>query len=922
MRHATRNTQHATRATQRGSLGILCRWILVLILLPAAGERLWAASAADRAFDAAAKAFHDNFYDRAEPGFAEFCRKFPASPRLAEAILLQAEARLELTNCAGAIELLSTHLGAAGANTDHYLFWLAEAYARKGDYRAASDGFARVMKEFPASLHCLEAAIGEASARAVLARSAPSEWARMIELLRQTNGVFQAAVRANSGHELVPHGCLLLSEAQLATKDYRGAEETFQPLAKRLLDPKTAWQWQYLLCRIQLADGRTNSALQGTTNLVALAANAGQTNLLADSAAFQAGMLEHLGRTDEALAAYQKNLAEGVPAERQRQALLKITELSLASPAQDKIPLAAEKLEQFIRQYPEAAAADLALLTLGELRLSQDEAGAKTNPAAGVTTNVPTATNGLQLALASFTELTNRFPRSALFGKAQLDLGWCYVRAGKLPEAQAAFQLAVERLPVSLDLGTACLRLADVQFQRGEFTNAIRNYQAILEKLAALPEARTNLFERALYQTVRAGLAGGNLAAATNSLQALRAWYPNSLNTERAVLLSGQEISRRGEPPRARALLLEFAQRTPEPSLRPELQLAIAGTYEQDNQWTNAIEQYDRWLAQFTNSSARPAAEYYRAQATYQAGRETNALMRFTNFVAQFPTNELAPEAQLWVADYYYRTGDHVAAEQNYKLLFQNTNWPPSKLTYEAQLMAGRAAVARQGWGDAKDYFTGLYNNANGPSLDLRLQALFEHGRALMRVVDPTDTNKLANCEEATRAFGRICDDYPTNRLAVPAWIEKANCYLQWGLARQQYDSLTNAVNAYQRVIESLQADAAARSEAKVGQAVTLEKWAAQKSGAEQTELLKQALSNCLDVVYGTILRDNERFDPVWTQRAAKKGFELAEAMQAWTQAVSLYQRLTNSVWPLLDPFLDKRASKARENLQREKSSR
>ena len=70
--------------------------------------------------------------------------------------------------------------------------------------------------------------------------------------------------------------------------------------------------------------------MQSTTNLLALAANAAQTNLLAESAAFQAGLLERLGQTNEAIAAYQKNLAEGIPAERQRQALLKITELSLA----------------------------------------------------------------------------------------------------------------------------------------------------------------------------------------------------------------------------------------------------------------------------------------------------------------------------------------------------------------------------------------------------------------------------------------------------------------------------------------------------------------------------------------------------------------------------------------------------------------
>ena len=901
-------------------MAILCRWVLVLTLLLASGARLSAVSVADRAFDAAYKAFQDTFYDRAEAGFADFCQKFPTSHRLAEAILLQAEARLELTNYAGAIALLSAHQSAAGTNADQYLFWLAEAHSRKGDYRAASDGFARLVKDFPASSRRLEAGIGEASARAALARTEPVEWRRVIELLQQTNGVFQTAVRADAANELVPRGFLLLSEAQLATKDYRAAEETLQPLAKRLLNPRLAWQWQYLLCRIQLADGRPEVALQGTTNLLAMATNAAQRNLQADSAAFQASLLERLGRTNEALVAYQKNLAEGIPAERQRQALLKIAELSLV---QDKIPEATQMLEKFLGQYPEAAAADLALLTLGELRLRQYETGADTNQAANVTTNAPAATNSLQLALASFTTLTKKFPQSLLIGKAQLDLGWCYWRDGRLPEAQAAFQTAVERLPLANDLATAYFRLADTQLRQTNFAGAIKNYQTIIERFEGLPEVRSNLFERALSQTVRAGLAGRDLAAATNALQKMLAWYPTSPDTARALLRTGQEISRQGDPARARAMFSAFAGSAPDAPLLPEVQLALAGTYEQENQWTNAIGQYNRWLASFTNSSARPQAEYYRAQATYQAGEETNALMRFTNFVAQFPMNDLAPRAQLWVADYYYRTGDPVEAERNYQLLFRNTNWPPSEITYEAQIMAGRAAVAHQGWGAAKDYFTKLYNNTNGPSIDIRVQALFEYGQTLMRQVDPAETNRLANCEEATLVFGRICEDYPTNRLAIPAWGEKAKCYLQWALAKQQYDSLTNALNAFQRVVDSPQADVPARSQAKVGQAIVLRKWAEQKTGQEQTALLQQALSNCLDVVYGNILREpNERLDPFWTKEAGVEAFNLAESMQAWSQAVSVYQRLTNSVWPQMPAYLEKRAQKALENLEREKSSR
>jgi hypothetical protein len=269
-------------------------------------------------------------------------------------------------------------------------------------------------------------------------------------------------------------------------------------------------------------------------------------------------------------------------------------------------------------------------------------------------------------------------------------------------------------------------------------------------------------------------------------------------------------------------------------------------------------------------------------------------------------------------------------AERNYKFLFQNTNWPPSEQTYQAQLMAGRAAVARQGWQDVRDYFLGVFNNTNGPSTDLRVQALFEYGQSLMQWTSPTETNKLANCGLAVQVFNQICDEHPSNRLAARAWFEKANCSLQWALAKQQYDLLTNALSAYQLVIDSSQADVALRSQAKLGQAITLGKWAEQKTGEARTALLKQALSNCLDVIYGNILRDDEHLDQSLAQivgekafeKIAEKAFELAEALQAWSQAANIYTRLTNSVWPLLDPSLRKRATNVFENLEREKQNR
>src|SRR5438445_11566971 len=145
-------------------MAALRRWIPVLTLLLAASSGLWAASSAEqRDFEAAANAFSDGFYDRAGAEFAKFAQSFTNSALLPEAILFQAQARLKQTNYAGAIDLLSAHQRMAGTNADQYAFWLAEAYARKGDNRAAAEAFAKLIKEFPSSSRRLEAAISEAS---------------------------------------------------------------------------------------------------------------------------------------------------------------------------------------------------------------------------------------------------------------------------------------------------------------------------------------------------------------------------------------------------------------------------------------------------------------------------------------------------------------------------------------------------------------------------------------------------------------------------------------------------------------------------------------------------------------------------------------------------------------------------------------
>ena len=857
-------------------VGARCQKLLVLILLLTAGRHLWAASSAEnRAFDAAKRSFLEGVWDKAEEDFANFGQTFTNSARLPEAVLFQAESRLHQTNYDGAIALLSAHESQAGKFADEYLFWQAYATLQLGQSAHAAEMFARLVRDFPSSSRRLEAAFREAYARANL-----SDWTGVVGVLEQTNGVFRLMARTNATNELVVRGFLLLTEAELARNSADAAEAALAAVPAAQLIPELAWHRQYLLCRLALARNQTQAALQNSTNLTTLANAAGQPALKAESAALQADIFQRLGRLEEAIAAYRNNLAGDVPADRQREALLRITELCLA---QHQIPEAAQTLEKFLAQTPPPANGDLALVTLGELRLRQCEGAESTNAVLLAVTNAPAATNCLDLALAPLNHFTNQFPQSPLLGRAQLARGWCYWFYGKLPESRDAFQAAVERLPLSADQAQAYFKLADVEFRQTNYAAAISHYHAILDKFAGQEEVRTNLFEPALYQIVQAGKAGNDLSATTNALAKILTWFPNGFHTGSALLLTGQMLQQ-SDPEAAREQFLQFERAAPGSPLLPQVELAVARTFEREDRWPEAIERYDQWLTKYTNHEAQAQALYCRAQANFRVGNDTNALVQLTNFVARFPTNNFAPLAQLAVADYYYSLGDWQHAEENYQWCYFNTNWQNSPLRFPAYMMAGRAAFARQSWKDAADYFTSLARNPNCPP-ELQAQALFAYGDTCF---SQNSTNKLADYQEAFNAFDRICKFYSTNRLAVLALGQKANCLFQ----SQDY---AGASNVFQQVLQSPQAAAATRSGAQVLLGLTLEKLAEKATGAEQRRLLEKARDLYLDVFHQAILRDGEIADRFWTMRAGLEAGRIeAEKLKQPGAAANIYREVSD----------------------------
>lgn len=860
-------------------MAMLRKLVWITLWLGVGAGSLHAATGEKGAFSAAAKAYQDQTWWFADELFGQFVDKFPKSELRPQAVLYQAIARYWQTNSAGTIELLRTNLDRAGALADEYQFWIAEAFFQKADFTNAAEAYVELNRRYLTSRRRLEAFVGEAACRSRL-----NDWTAVVARLGAPEGEFARSAQAALTNVFAVRGYLLLGEAQLALKNHAGVEQAVAPLKGQNLAGDLAWRAERLSYEAQFASARYAEALVASSNLVALAG--GQKRLLAESVARQAAVLEKLGRLEQARSVYELNLTAGTSGDRQRQALLKLTELALA---QGNVGEATNQLTKFLNLASNEPAADLALLALGEIHLRQYAAVASTNQSAAI--------GDLDQAAGLFDRLITTFTNSEYFGKAELDRGWCFwLRTNQVAESAGAFASAAawlaQRQPDSEDRFDAHVKLGDALFLLKDYARALTNYQQAAALLTRWPKLHEALAGDVYLLWLRASIEVNDDANADEAVNQILKLTPRENLADRARILRIQALDGAGDTNRTRVELEKFVAKLPESPQRPVVELVIGAARERQGAWVEAIAGYEQWLARFPTNELRSRAEFQLAWSHWRAGHESNAYSGFTNFVVVYATNELAPQAQWWLADHFWRQGKYTEAEIKYKDLI--AKWPDSDLAYPARLKAGQAALQELRYDEARSHFTNLTSDVKCPP-EIWSQAVFAYGDMLM-VQPAPETNRLANFEEAIRVFGQIPQRFiaTSNVIAVLALGESAKCWRQMGRS-----GWTNALTAFSQVATSPVVSLSARSEAQVGLAGLLSDMAQAATGEEQVQLLREALRNLLEVVYQKNLRDErESGDAFWIKKAGLDAGPLLEKLGDWEAAEKLYLRMQALVPP------------------------
>ncbi len=851
------------------------------------------------AWETAARSVSGQFWDRAEDQYARFLKKFPKSEYYADAVLLEAQARFHLArqkaiNQEGrqwsfkdVVSLLASQQSRADDRADAFDYWTAEAYYNLPDYAAAADAYGGLARTFPDSPYRTEALYKEADARLQL-----HDTAAVVRLLGDPAGAFQEAVKTNAADTNLVQGLYMLTRTLLKSGDYAGAAGALAEIPQQKGDSE--WERQYLLARVNSEGGHAGDALQAATDMLAAAGD--NANFKAQSYLMLGDIYRRLERWPEAIAAYQTNLADNVPPDQQRSALLNIVELNLR---QNQLEQAASVLQDFVNRHPDETNSDLDLLALGELRLKQHYQTAGD-------------TNFLQQAATNFQQLIIGATNSPLWGKAQLNLGWCLDAQGKTAESGIAFSNAVARLPHDDDQAVALFKLAETQYLQGNYAGALGNYGRIIDEYAGMASVTNNLFEPALYQMLRVGNAQGSLATASRALDRLLERFPEGVRAQQSMLLLGQKQDLLGAPDDARKTYADFITRWPESRLKPEAELAIARTYERENDWSNAVDRLNAWVVANTNSPALPQAEFQLAWANYMNKNDAAAYSGFTNFLAVHPVNELTNKAWLWVGSYYFQHGDFVSADVSFQHIFKGDMPAPPEVQAEARMMAGRAAYARRDYPQATNYFYALASDSNCPA-PLRTSAYFALGDTLKSYA--TQTNQRP-CQLAIQIFADIATN-TGDAVAPLAWGRLGDCYQQL-LAMGGTNYFVPAINAYQNVMDATNADLSTRSAAEYGLGQTLEKMARMKAATDPSRevMLRQAVDHYLNVAHGGNRRGDEAAsDPWWVQQTGlEAGAIEGEDLKEWDKAINIYEIMREDL-PPLQGLLKKKIESAQKML-------
>ena len=735
----------------------------------------------ERCYLAALRSFRSSHWGNASSWIEKLIKEFPDSSNRSKAVLLLGQSYYKQNKLRESYGCLSNNIQIAGNLSDEYIYWMAECRVKQGNFSAADQHFLQIIENYPDSKRLLEATIGSAAMAAKR-----QDWAKVVQVLHPNDGVFQVAGGQAFDSVLLQEGCLLLVKALLKQRDGKSAALMLAKLP-RTMETERGWRRSILHIDTLMMNGRSEEAISSITQLRDILKEAGaNASWQITAAKIHSKILETKGNMLRAAEIYESLTGESNEVAVRTCSYLESARLhKVAGNHQVAINLL-KKLTDISDQNSTLAHS---FFLIGEMEM------------------VNGGPEQYQVAREFFEKASNLEKVDGLGARIHMRIGECLMRAGKAERAISEFHKA-QKLTDEFVISSRVAYLDGLaKASLGQVSDAVESFSSITQMVNSQKGESYSVADCARFMIFKSYILQSNIDAAESQLARARA----EASTMLPYYLFGMAQVRieSGDLAAAKEFLVELDNKDKGKDLSAVAELENIRIHILKQNWIEAIQLYDRWLAAHPNHSMREKVFLDRAWVLFRSGRKAEATKAYQE-LSLLKAN--VPEvfvAKLWIADQNFNSNtNRLEAEKIYQEVASETNCPPY-LRHRSQLMAGRAALVRQGYDDARKSFVALLDSKDVSDSD-KIRATFALGdltmielKASPAGLRETDTIRVDSIHQSTNAFFSLTQISQTNIVTARAWGRIGDVSLMVAQDRNPY--YVHANIAYEKSREILE---------------------------------------------------------------------------------------------------------------------
>lgn len=243
-------------------------------------------------------------------------------------------------------------------------------------------------------------------------------------------------------------------------------------------------------------------------------------------------------------------------------------------------------------------------------------------------------------AIEAWTTLVNRFPeQNPKAAEAAFRTGDTYFKALEYDKAVASFTFVVERHPGSDFAAPSQALVAQCYYNRGQYLDAVREYQKFLDIYPSDPQA----------PSVRKSLEMAFYLAGTEDTVVMHDFlrrYPRSDMAAEGQFDRGKALFDQGRYGDAAVELQKVVVNFPGSAIAGDAQLLTAESYAKQQEWTDAVNGYRKFLSYFPDHTQIAGAWFNLGTAHFNAGEYQRSLEAFQTVVSNHSDSEYVESAR------------------------------------------------------------------------------------------------------------------------------------------------------------------------------------------------------------------------------------------------------------------------------------